>query len=93
MSCARTDEVAAIHSHMLDEQPRLIFMHFWPTTMPSLRADCARRSTRLRAPRTDAGTRGRVATWRPDLATLTDVIVDQEATRDAGTGTLQVSRL
>jgi hypothetical protein len=22
-------EITAIHSHMLDEQPRLIFMHFW----------------------------------------------------------------
>jgi hypothetical protein len=22
-------EVTAIHSHMLDEEPRLIFMHFW----------------------------------------------------------------
>ena len=22
-------EVTAIHSHMLTEQPRLIFMHFW----------------------------------------------------------------
>ena len=22
-------EVTAIHSHMLDEQPRLIFLHFW----------------------------------------------------------------
>ena len=22
-------EVAAIHSHMLNEQPRLFFMHFW----------------------------------------------------------------
>jgi hypothetical protein len=22
-------EVTAIHSHMLSEQPRLIFMHFW----------------------------------------------------------------
>ena len=22
-------DVTAIHSHMLDEQPRLIFMHFW----------------------------------------------------------------
>ena len=22
-------EVAALHSHMLDEQPRLFFMHFW----------------------------------------------------------------
>jgi hypothetical protein len=22
-------EVTAVHSHMLDEQPRLIFMHFW----------------------------------------------------------------
>jgi hypothetical protein len=24
-------EVTAIHSHMLTEQPRLIFMHFWAT--------------------------------------------------------------
>ena len=22
-------EVTAIHSHMLDEQPRLFFVHFW----------------------------------------------------------------
>ena len=22
-------EVTALHSHMIDEQPRLIFMHFW----------------------------------------------------------------
>ena len=22
-------EVTAMHSHMLDEQPRLFFMHFW----------------------------------------------------------------
>jgi hypothetical protein len=22
-------EVTALHSHMLDEEPRLIFMHFW----------------------------------------------------------------
>ncbi len=22
-------EVTAIHSHMLDEQPRLFFLHFW----------------------------------------------------------------
>jgi hypothetical protein len=22
-------EVTALHSHMLDEQPRLYFMHFW----------------------------------------------------------------
>ena len=22
-------EVTALHNHMLDEQPRLIFMHFW----------------------------------------------------------------
>ena len=22
-------EIAAIHSHMLDEQPRLVFVHFW----------------------------------------------------------------
>ena len=25
-------EVTAIHSHMLDEQPRVFFVHFWPTT-------------------------------------------------------------
>jgi hypothetical protein len=26
----RTDlEVTAVHNHMLDEQPRLFFMHFW----------------------------------------------------------------
>jgi Domain of Unknown Function (DUF1259) len=22
-------EVTAVHSHMLDEQPRLFFLHFW----------------------------------------------------------------
>jgi hypothetical protein len=22
-------EITALHSHMLDEQPRLFFMHFW----------------------------------------------------------------
>ena len=28
--CAQNGiEVTAIHSHMLNEQPRLIFMHFW----------------------------------------------------------------
>jgi Domain of Unknown Function (DUF1259) len=26
-------EVTAIHNHMLDDQPRLYFMHFWPMTM------------------------------------------------------------
>src|ERR1700736_4112910 len=26
-------EVTAIHNHMLDDQPRLFFMHFWATTM------------------------------------------------------------
>ena len=25
----RRIEVTAVHSHMLTEQPRLIFMHFW----------------------------------------------------------------
>jgi hypothetical protein len=25
-------EVPALHSHMLSEQPRLFFMHFWATT-------------------------------------------------------------
>jgi hypothetical protein len=24
-------DVTAVHSHMLTEQPRLIFMHFWAT--------------------------------------------------------------
>jgi hypothetical protein len=24
-------EVTALHSHMLDESPRLLFMHFWAT--------------------------------------------------------------
>ena len=28
-------EVTAIHSHMLTEEPRLFFMHFWPTTTRS----------------------------------------------------------
>lgn len=23
-------EVTAVHNHMLDEQPRMFFMHFWP---------------------------------------------------------------
>src|ERR1700736_1652673 len=26
-------EVTALHNHMLDDQPRLFFMHFWATTM------------------------------------------------------------
>jgi len=34
--CLRANgiEVTAIHSHMLTEQPRLIFLHFWATTTP-----------------------------------------------------------
>ena len=27
--CSNGIEVTAVHSHMLDEQPRLFFMHFW----------------------------------------------------------------
>ncbi len=27
--CANGIEITALHSHMLDEQPRLFFMHFW----------------------------------------------------------------
>jgi Domain of Unknown Function (DUF1259) len=27
-------EVAALHSHMLTEQPRLFFMHFWAVGSP-----------------------------------------------------------
>ena len=27
--CSNGIEVTALHSHMLDEQPRLFFMHFW----------------------------------------------------------------
>src|SRR5258708_5804070 len=27
-------EVTAIHSHMLDEQPRMFFIHFWPNDQP-----------------------------------------------------------
>ena len=42
-------EVTALHSHMLDEQPRLFFCHFWANddAMKLARA-CARRSTRAR---------------------------------------------
>ncbi len=36
-------EVTALHSHMLDEQPRLFFMHFWAND------DAARLATGLRA--------------------------------------------
>jgi hypothetical protein len=36
-------EVTAIHSHMLDEQPRLIFMHFWAND------DAIKLAKRLRA--------------------------------------------
>jgi hypothetical protein len=27
-------EVTALHTHMLDEQPRLYFMHFWGVDQP-----------------------------------------------------------
>jgi hypothetical protein len=27
-------EVTALHSHMVEEQPRLYFMHFWGTARP-----------------------------------------------------------
>lgn len=45
-------EVTAIHSHMLDEQPRLIFMHFWANDdaiklAKGLRAAIDRMSVRL----------------------------------------------
>ena len=36
-------EVTAIHSHMLDEQPRLFFVHFWAN------ADAIRLASGLRA--------------------------------------------
>jgi hypothetical protein len=26
---ANNIEIASVHNHMLDEEPRLIFMHFW----------------------------------------------------------------
>jgi hypothetical protein len=46
-------EVTALHSHMLDEEPRLFFMHFW-TTPSSLRRDCEPRWTRWRPPTINA---------------------------------------
>ena len=47
-------EVTAIHSHMLTEQPRLIFMHFWANDDAlKLAAACAPRSTRPRARRAE----------------------------------------
>ena len=36
-------EVTAIHSHMLEEQPRLFFVHFWADD------DCAKLAKGLRA--------------------------------------------
>ena len=38
-------EVTALHSHMLDEQPRLFFMHFWAND------DAIKLAKRLRARR------------------------------------------
>ena len=37
-------EVTAVHSHMLDEQPRLFFLHFWGTGLPKEIADAIRLS-------------------------------------------------
>ena len=40
-------EITALHSHMLDEQPRLFFMHFWANDdAVKLAKACAPRSTR-----------------------------------------------
>jgi hypothetical protein len=36
-------EVTALHSHMLDEQPRLFFMHFWAND-DALKLACGLRS-------------------------------------------------
>lgn len=45
-------EITAIHSRMLDEQPRLIFLHFWTmTTDRNLHGVFAMRATRLHARR------------------------------------------
>jgi hypothetical protein len=39
-------EVTAIHNHMLDDEPRMFFMHFWQMRMPKCSPKaCARRST------------------------------------------------
>jgi Domain of Unknown Function (DUF1259) len=47
-------DMTALHSHMLDEQPRLFFMHFWANddAISSPRA-CAPHSIKLRAPRAE----------------------------------------
>ena len=47
-------EVTALHSHMLDEQPRLYFMHFWANddAVNSPRA-CVPRSTKWRMPKAE----------------------------------------
>jgi hypothetical protein len=40
-------EVTAVHNHMLDEQPRLFFMHFWANDdAQNWRRDCAPPSTK-----------------------------------------------
>ena len=36
-------DITALHSHMLDEQPRLVFMHFWAND------DALKLATALRA--------------------------------------------
>jgi hypothetical protein len=43
-------EVTAVHSHMLAEQPRLFFLHFWAND-DALKLASERRSTRLQARR------------------------------------------
>ena len=41
-------EITALHSHMLEDQPHLFFMHFWAmTTQQSSLQDSKRRWTRL----------------------------------------------
>ena len=65
-------EVTAIHSHMLTEQPRLFFMHFWANDDAlKLAKGCARRSTRPRAPRAELERR-RAAMQRPGVEVLKD---------------------
>ena len=47
-------EITAVHSHMLTEQPRLIFMHFWANDDAiKLAVACVLPSTRPRAGRTE----------------------------------------
>ncbi len=52
-------EVTAIHSHMIDEQPRLFFMHFWAND------DAAKLARGLRAALDRTNRRGRSSKARP----------------------------